>query len=132
MEYEGKLLPQSGALRETEESIRREFEAGGGAVIVWEGTEPIGTAVYSFKDTYMYIGRVSVKPAWRGKGIGREIMSYLEAFAGERGFVETEVGVRLSIPGNVSFYAGLQYEVREHLFYAEGTDSWYVMRKLLG
>ncbi|SFT20039.1 GNAT family N-acetyltransferase [Paenibacillus sp. BC26] len=128
-EFEGKLIPQSGALRETEASIRGEIAEGGGAVIVWDGAEPIGAAVYSFKDSYLYIGRVSVKPAWRGKGIGREIMAYLEGFAVDSGCSETEVGVRLSIPGNVNFYAGMQYEVREHLFYPEGTDSWYVMRK---
>ena len=45
--------------------------------------------------------------------------------------MESRVEVRLSIPENIKLYEWLQYEVIEHKFYPERTDSWYVMRKKL-
>ena len=67
MEYQDKLFPSSGALRETEVSIGLKIANHGGAIIVWEDAVPIGTAIYNFIDNYMYIGRVSVIPAYRGE-----------------------------------------------------------------
>ncbi|QYR23468.1 GNAT family N-acetyltransferase [Paenibacillus sp. sptzw28] len=130
-EYDGKLDPPSGALRESEESISKKISELGGAIIVWEDTMPIGTALYDFTGEYMYIGRVSVVPDSRGQGIGKELILYLEALARERQLKTTRVGVRLSIPQNVIFYQRLGYQVLNHIFYPEGTDSWYVMQKNL-
>ena len=131
MEYKDKLFPSSGALRETEASIGLKIANHGGAVIVWEDAVPIGTAIYNFIDNYMYIGRVSVVPAYRGKGIGKDVIFYLEDLARQQNYAETRVGVRLSIPQNISFYEKLGYIAIEHIFYPEGTDSWYVMKKTL-
>jgi ribosomal protein S18 acetylase RimI-like enzyme len=103
----------------------------GGAIIVWEDSIPIATALYNFIEDYMYIGRVSVIPDHRGKGIGQEIIVYLEAMARECEINATRIGVRLSIPRNVLFYQRLGYEVLEHIVYPEGTDSWYEMKKNL-
>jgi GNAT superfamily N-acetyltransferase len=81
MEYQDKLFPSSGALRETEASIALKIADHGGAIIVWEDAVPIGTAIYYFIDNYMYIGRVSVIPAYRGKGIGKDIIFYFSSTA---------------------------------------------------
>lgn len=131
-EYAGRLMPESGALRESFEDIIRKTAGCGGAILVWNGQEPIGSAQYVRKDNYLYIGRVAVLPNWRGRGIGKGMLEALEEMAIAAGLRETQVGVRLSIPENVEFYRRMRYVEMEHLFYPDRTDSWYVMRKRVG
>jgi predicted N-acetyltransferase YhbS len=69
-QYNGILHPPSSAMRETVEDVSNKIKDHGGAVIVWEGQEAIGSARYIFRDNYMYIGRVSVLAEYRGRGIG--------------------------------------------------------------
>ncbi|SFM14347.1 Acetyltransferase (GNAT) domain-containing protein [Paenibacillus sp. 1_12] len=128
-EYNGKLTPPSGALSETAEDIKNIMQQGGGAVIAWAGQSAVGSARYKFKDSHMYIGRVSVSPAYRGNGICKSLLSFLEHLAKAKGIQETRVEVRLSIPGNVELYQRLEYEIIEQKYYPERTDSWYVMSK---
>jgi ribosomal protein S18 acetylase RimI-like enzyme len=79
----------------------------------------------------MYIGRVSVLPAYRGKGIGREMIYYLEQQAMKMGYAETRVEVRHSLPDNLRLYERLAYiPIQEHE-YPEKTDRWYTMSKNL-
>ncbi|MBB3111912.1 ribosomal protein S18 acetylase RimI-like enzyme [Paenibacillus phyllosphaerae] len=132
-EYEGILIPPSGALRETADSIRAKMEQQGGAVIAEakDSGLPLGAALYRFVDQHLYIGRVSVIPQGRGQGAGVAMMRALEQLAIDHGIEETRVSVRCSLPGNVAFYERLSYEVFEHLFYPERTDSWFEMKKRL-
>ncbi|RIX53690.1 GNAT family N-acetyltransferase [Paenibacillus nanensis] len=129
-EYAGLLHPPSGALSETLESISSKVERGG-AVIVWEDTEPVGTALYNFVDDYMYIGRVAVLPKHRGKGIGKVIMAHLEQLALHKGYNKTRLGVRLSLPDNLMFYQKLHYISIEEHEYPDKTDKWHIMVKEL-
>ncbi|MFC4102156.1 GNAT family N-acetyltransferase [Paenibacillus xanthanilyticus] len=133
-EYEGVLVPQSGALRETVASIREKVAGRGGAMIAEtaDGTAALGTALHYVVEQHLYVGRVSVVPAGRGQGVGRALMLGMEGIAREAGLAEIRVSVRLSLPDNVAFYERLGYEAYDHLFYPERTDSWYEMRKRLG
>jgi ribosomal protein S18 acetylase RimI-like enzyme len=128
-EYIGKLNPPSGALSETTQDILNVINQGGGAIIAWDGLTAVGSTRYKFKDHYMYIGRVSVPPEFRGNGIFKQMLAFIEGLARERNLSETRVEVRLSIPVNVALYKKLEYEIIEHLYYPERTDSWYVMSK---
>lgn len=131
-EYEGVLTPPSGALSETVASIRETVAGRGGALIAAteEGTA-LGTALHYAVADHLYVGRVSVIPAGRGKGVGKSMMLGMEQIAREAGIREVRVSVRLSLPGNVKFYEGLGYAAYDHLFYPERTDSWYEMKKCL-
>ncbi|MFB9331074.1 GNAT family N-acetyltransferase [Paenibacillus aurantiacus] len=133
-EYEGVLIPQSGALRETVASIRETVAGRGGALIAEtrDGAVALGTALHYVVDDHLYVGRVSVIPAGRGLGVGKAMMLAMERIAREANVDEVRVSVRLSLPGNVRFYERLGYEAYAHLFYPERTDSWYEMRKRLG
>lgn len=131
MEYSGKLNPPSGALSETTEHILNTFKQGGGAVIAWNEITAVGSARYRFIDNYIYIGRVSVLQEFRGRGICKSILKFVENKAKARGIYESRVEVRLSIPENIEMYKKLKYEVIEQKFYPERTDSWYVMSKKL-
>ncbi|WP_236292683.1 GNAT family N-acetyltransferase [Paenibacillus allorhizoplanae] len=130
-EYNGKLNPPSGALMETVDRTIHTFNIGGGAALTWEGDKLIGSARYEPVADYMYIGRVSVLPDFRGKGICKALLTFVENKACAQGFKESRVGVRLSIPENIKVYERMHYEVIEHTYYPDRTDSWYVIRKKL-
>ncbi|MFC0213954.1 GNAT family N-acetyltransferase [Paenibacillus chartarius] len=130
-EYKDKLVPPSGALSETTEAIRRKIAGRGGAILVWKESEAVGSAQYYFEDAYLYIGRISVLPAWRGQGIGKAIVSYLEELARSKDVYEVRLGVRLSIPDNVTYYTKLNYSPIEEHEYPGKTDRWYIMSKSL-
>ncbi|WP_052339913.1 GNAT family N-acetyltransferase [Gorillibacterium massiliense] len=129
-EYAERLVPPSGALRETVDDIIRKMNSGG-AIIARIGDAAVGAAQYSWNDGYLYIGRVSVMPDYRGLGIGKYMMEHIEKLAAANHVFETRLGVRLSIPQNVAFYKSLKYEVLEKHDYPDKTDSWYIMNKRL-
>ncbi|MFC5470658.1 GNAT family N-acetyltransferase [Cohnella suwonensis] len=130
-EYRGRLNPPSGALREEIADIRRTIGGRGGAILAWLDDRPVGSAQYYREENYLYIGRVSVVPAARGFGVGREMLDELEDRARRDGMTDTLVEVRLSLPGKVSFYEKRDYSAIRTVDYPERTDSWYVMSKRL-
>ena len=130
-EYIGVLHPPSGALRETVEGIRKKIEGRGGALIVWDESVPIGSALYYYENDYMYIGRVSVLPSYRGRGIAKAMIRYLEDLAKGKGYLKTRVEVRLSLPENLEYYTKLKYIPIEEHEYPDKTDKWYTMSKNL-
>lgn len=130
-EYTGVLNPHSGALRETVEDIRTKIEGRGGAIIVWDNAEPLGTSLYYFENDYMYIGRVSVLPTHRGRGIGRLMMTYLEELARKKCCSKTRIEVRMSLPENIHYYKNMNYMPIEEHEYPDKTDRWYIMEKEL-
>ncbi len=130
-EYIGILKPQSGALRETVEGIKKKIEGRGGALLVWDEAKPVGTVLYYYESDYMFIGRVSVLPTYRGKGIGKSLMAYLEDLAKRMGYLKTIVNVRLSLPDNLRYYERLKYIAIEEHEYPDKSDKWYTMCKAL-
>ena len=59
--------PPSGALGETTASVSAKLAEGGGAGAEADGAL-VGVVLWAEKDGALYIGRVSVPPAWRGQG----------------------------------------------------------------
>lgn len=130
-EYRGVLTPPSGALRESVEDIVKKISSGGGAVLAEIEGVAVGSAQFTAHEDHIWIGRVSVLPSYRGKGIGQQLMKYIEEYAKQQGFNEAMLGVRLSLPSNITFYQKLQYEIVEKKAYPSDVDFWYVMRKML-
>ncbi|MCM3781790.1 GNAT family N-acetyltransferase [Neobacillus mesonae] len=129
-EYRDVLFPPSGALIEEVVDIQRKIEVNnGGAILVWLNDEPVGSAQYYVKEDYLYIGRVSVIKKARGNGIGKQIIQYFERFGADQEAGWLRIGVRLSIPENITFYKKLGFEVTEEHEYPEKTDRWYIMTK---
>jgi len=131
IEYKDRLFPPSGALTETIEDTVKVFALDGGAIIAWDGDKAIGSIRYRFNENYIYIGRVSVVPSYRGRGISKLMLKKTEEIALARGIDEARVEVRLSIPDNITLYHKQNYQIIEQIFYTVGTDSWYVMSKQL-
>lgn len=125
----GTLDPPSGACRETVESVRRDLEAGGGAVAFLD-TAAVGCLRFEGAATDFHVRRVAVKPELQGTGIGRALMAWAEAEAASSGFGHVTVGVRLSLPANLGFYGRLGYEVvAEHSHPGYARPTWVSMRK---
>jgi GNAT superfamily N-acetyltransferase len=130
-EYRGVLIPPSGALRESVEDIVKKISSGGGAVLAKIEDVAVGSAQFTLHEDHIRVGRVSVLPFYRGQGIGRQIMKYIEEYARQQGVNELKLGVRQSLPGNISFYQKLQYEIIAKQAHPSGIGFSYEMRKVL-
>jgi ribosomal protein S18 acetylase RimI-like enzyme len=127
-EYRGMLTPPSGALTETMDDIINKISNKGGAIIARVEGIAVGSAQLIFQENYVYIGRVSVLPSHRGKGIGKMMVRYIESLAKDNGLSEARLEVRFSIPSNAAFYQKLNYEIIEKRAYPAETDYLYVMK----
>jgi ribosomal protein S18 acetylase RimI-like enzyme len=108
-EFRGTLEPPSSALDETLEDTRQAIDAGG-AALAWLGDAAVGSARYLPRPDYLYVGRLAVLPAYRGRGIAAALMTALEDQARHLGLPEVRVEVRLSLPGNVAFFRRLGFQ----------------------
>ncbi len=92
-EYDGVLEPPTGALAESVADVEAAIDAGG-AVLVRQGEVPVASARFQPETDHLYIGRVSVPPAYRGNGLARAVMVFLEELGRRLGLPEARVGVR--------------------------------------
>lgn len=129
-EYRATLRPPSSAHDETLEDVQHAMAAGG-ALLVRDGDLAVGSARYETHDDFLYVGRVSVIPAYRGKGIARDIMQEMESVAREVGKVRIVIMVRESLPSNRRLYERLDYVVTGIEPHRKGFDNTLTMEKRL-
>jgi ribosomal protein S18 acetylase RimI-like enzyme len=127
-EYADVLNPPSGANRETIADVEQAM-CDGGAIIAWNDQTAIGSARFRLEPDYFYVGRVAVLPEYRGAGIGRALMEYLEQIAVEKGLLTIHLGVRMSLPQNLRFYEKLGYSVLEVGLHPKGGDQVATLAK---
>ncbi len=72
------------------------------------GAEPRDDWAQSLR-AYLYVGRVSVLPAFRGRGVATALMAWCEQLALDRGLHEVRLGVRLGLVRNEVLYRRLGY-----------------------
>ena len=96
--------PLPSALKETPETITRELTLGGGAVID-SGVRLVGAVLWREEDGSLYVGRLSVHPAHRRRGIARMLMDECEREARRRGLTRMHLGVRLPLLDNRRLFA---------------------------
>jgi GNAT superfamily N-acetyltransferase len=89
-EYADTLVPPPGILRESVEDVAESIAAGG-AILAFDRTNAVGSARFRPESTYLYIGRVAVRPPHRRLGIAGQMMAFLEAHAIELGLSEARV-----------------------------------------
>lgn len=129
-EYRGMLEPPSGAHLETVETVVEEMNKGG-AVIAWEDGEPVGSGRWRVEPEYMYIGRVSVLPGFRGRGIARAMLEHIEQIARQRGITRLRLGVRMLLPQNIELYQKNGYVTVEVVKHPKGDTEVVYMEKRL-
>jgi predicted N-acetyltransferase YhbS len=105
--------PPSGALGETTESVSAKLAEGGGAGAEADGAL-IGVVLWAEKDDALAIGRLSVLPAWRGRGIARALLAAAETQARRRGLARMTLRVRLALGENQRLFAGFGFAPAGH------------------
>jgi GNAT superfamily N-acetyltransferase len=106
-EYRGRLVPESAALDETGESIGGELAAGSvGFLADWQG-RAVGCVMAKAAGDSLYFGRLSVLREGRGHGAG--LVEAVEIEALRRGLRAASLNVRIALPENQRFFAGLGY-----------------------
>jgi GNAT superfamily N-acetyltransferase len=100
--------PPPGALGETAASVAAKLAEGGGAGAEAAGAL-IGVVVWAEKDGGLYVGRVSVAPAWRGRGIARALLAASETEARRRGLKRMTLRVRLALEENQRLFAAFGF-----------------------
>ena len=102
-EYRGWLEPESGALRETAETISAAF--GDHRILVAEsGARLVGCVLAKRDGDALYLGRLSVHPDFRHRGIAGRLLAEIERQARAIGVRALTLGVRISLPGNLRFF----------------------------
>lgn len=108
-QYRGKLVPESGAFRETAEGIAAELARRTSAIVAERNGEMLGCVLVEEIEGDLYFGRLSVLPAARGLGLARLLIDAVEAEALRRGLAGVRLGVRIVLTDNQRLFASLGY-----------------------
>lgn len=108
-QYRGRLVPESGAFRDTADAISRELAAGAGAIIAEQDGEALGCVMFKPVEGDLYFGRLAVIPSARGRSIARRLVQAVEAEAARRGLAGVRLGVRIVLTENQRLFTALGY-----------------------
>ena len=108
-QYRGKLVPESGAFRETAEGIAAELNKGAAAIVAERNGEMLGCVLMEEMEGDLYFGRLSVLPSARGLGLARRLIDAVEVEARRRGLSGVRLGVRVVLTGNQRLFTALGY-----------------------
>jgi ribosomal protein S18 acetylase RimI-like enzyme len=103
----------------------------GGAVLARIGAETVGSGRYELRDDHVYIGRLSVLPAFRRRGISTAMMLAMEERALAAGRTEARISVRVLLPKNIELYERLGYVVTARYQHERGNELVVDMAKRL-
>ena len=115
--------PPSSALRETAQTVADKIATGSG-LFALAGGAMIALALWQEKDGALHIGRLSVLPGWRGRGLARALIERSDAEARSRGLTRLSLNVRLALDDNERFFSRRGFRrvgVASHLGHAEPT-----------
>lgn len=118
-EYEGRLDPPSSAQNKTIAATRAEL-ADGGAFVISDGGTLAGCVFYHPHGDHMYLDRLSVLPAYRGRRLSRRLIAAVEDLARASGLARVRLSVRLALADNRAYYERLGYA-----FHSYGTHAGY-------
>ena len=101
----------SSALDETEETIEAEFAEGGRGFIYEQRGTPVASIRIKVDGDAIYFHRLSVLPAYRGKGYAKKLLKHIETYANAYGLHKMRVKVRKEILRNMELYQAQGYEI---------------------
>ena len=132
-QYRGKLVPESGAFRETAEGIAAELAKDAGAIVAERNGEMLGCVMTKVMEGDLYFGRLAVVPDARGLGLAKRLVAAVEADARARGLAGVRLGVRVVLIDNQRLFQSLGYvetgrEAHPGFTYPTSIN----MRKILG
>ncbi len=123
--------PPPPALGETAVSVAGVLAEGGGSG-VWVGEVLAGAVLWQPRDGGLYVGRLSVHPAWRGRGIARRLMASVEQAARDIGLSCLCLSTRLAMVGNRALFAACGFvEMSVHAHPGHAAPTFVCLRKRL-
>ncbi len=124
--------PPASALRETGANIAAILHAGGGGAVAEAGGALVGAVVWEEKAGGLYVGRLSVDPAFRGAGIARRLVAAAETAARRRGLGRMWLSTRLPLVGNRKLFASCGFvETARHAHPGYDAPTYVDMEKTL-
>ena len=132
-EYRGALPVESGAHTETVEDVLTVMRRGGAILALDDdrAEEPVGSARFTLEDEAVYVGRVSVLPTHRRRGIASIMMRFCEDIAREARKSRVRIAVRDSLPSNVGLYQALGFELVSIDSHPRGPDRvWNMIKRV--
>ena len=125
-------IPPPGALKETAATIIEHLGHGGGAVVEDGGTI-VGTVLWNEEDGGLHVGRLSVHPEHRRRGVAAALMGEAERETRRRGLACLRLGVRLALEDNRRFFASCGFaETTLHCHEGFSEPTWVLMERRLG
>jgi putative acetyltransferase len=99
-------------------------------IVAYESDRAIGCGAFKpFNEGSVEIKRMFVRPEFRGKGIGLEILRELEIWAHESGFDACILETGKKQPEAIQLYTKAGYQVIENFGQYAGVDNSVCMRK---
>ena len=132
-QYRGKLVPESGAFRESAEGIAQELSRGAGAIVAERNGAVVGCVMTRLEHGDLYFGRLAVVPAARGAKLAARLIAAVENEARRRGLPGVRLGVRIALPDNQRLFHSLGYrEISREAHPGFDHPTSINMRKTLG
>ncbi len=108
-QYRGKLVPESGAFRDSADSIAAEMREDTGAIIAERNGSVVGCVMFRIYQGDLYFGRLSVLPEVRGTGLAKRLIAAVEREARALGLPGVRLGVRVVLVDNQRLFESLGY-----------------------
>jgi predicted N-acetyltransferase YhbS len=124
--------PPPSALRVTPDDVAAHLRTGGGAVAEAAGVMA-GSALWVEQDCGLYLGRLAVAPAWRGRGIAKALVAAAEAAARDMRLPRIHLSTRLPLIDNRRLFAACGFvETTRHAHPGYAEPTFVDMEKRLG
>ena len=125
--------PPPSALRETDASVAASLaEKDQGGIGAWIGGSLAGCVIWQVQERGLYLGRVSVHPAFRGRGIAPAMIAASEQEARARGLPRLLLSTRLMLADNRRLFARCGFvETAEHAHPGYAHPTFVDMEKAL-
>jgi len=107
-QYDGILVPRSGAMDETIATVTARLRDET-CLVALAGRIPIACVFYKPLGEAIYFGRLAVLPERRGQGLARRLIAAVEVAAAAAGAATVTLGVRIALPENVALFTALGY-----------------------
>lgn len=130
-QYRDRLVPASAALVETTDSIAAVMARGRVLLAKIDGIA-LGCVAVEDRGDHIYLGRLAVEPAARGRKLGLALMDAAETEARLLGGRRLRLDCRLCLAQNRAFFHVLGFTEGAHRCHAGFTEPTYVeLEKIL-